>query len=95
MKESGSWVRPQYNSYEGNLLKHEQLHFDITEWTRREFQDSLNSLVFPQEEIASNIFNYFDKVRSKRQAEYDSVSNHGIDFLGQIHWNKKVSLKLN
>lgn len=95
MEKSNSWVRLEYNDYEGNLLKHEQLHFDITEWTRREFQDSLYNLEIIDDEIVYDIYNYFHKVELQRHAEYDSISNHGIDFIGQIKWNKRVSFELN
>ena len=95
MKELHSWVRPENSSYEGNLLNHEQLHFDITEWTRREFQDSIYSLKTINLELVNDIYDYFYKLNNKRQYEYDSISKHGIDFIGQIQWEKKVKLKLN
>jgi hypothetical protein len=94
MDESNSWVRPGYEHYEGNLLFHEQLHFDITEWTRREFHDSIYSLNSLDEEKTFDIYKHFRYLLSKRQTEYDSISKHGIDFIGQIKWNKKVRLKL-
>lgn len=94
MEETESWVRPEYNDYEGNLLNHEQLHFDITEWTRREFHDSLSNCGKLNYAKASAIYDYFKILKSKRQAEYDSISKHGIDFNGQIKWNKKVKQRL-
>lgn len=95
MEESGSWVRPEFNDTEGNLLKHEQLHFDITEWTRREFRDSLYNSGKVNYAKAKDIYDNFQIVESKRHTEYDSISKHGIDFNGQIKWNKKVRLILN
>lgn len=95
MEKTSSWVRPEYSDYEGNLLRHEQLHLDITEWTRREFQDSLYTLVAANDQMVYYVYGYFREVESKRQFEYDSISKHGIDFIGQIQWNKKVRLKLN
>ncbi|MFT5337823.1 MAG: hypothetical protein ACI9YL_001835 [Luteibaculaceae bacterium] len=95
MEESGSWVRPKYNDYEGNLLKHEQLHFDITEWTRREFHDSLNNCRKVDKAIAIEIFKHYQNIESQRQTDYDSISKHGLDFNGQIKWSKKVKRKLN
>lgn len=95
MEKYGSWVRPACKDYEGNLLKHEQLHFDITEWTRREFHDSLNNCEKVNCSKANDINDYFEKVLSTRQEEYDSISKHGIDFNGQIKWNKKVKQSLN
>jgi|SRR5690606_3518133 len=94
MEKKGSWVRPKYNNYEGNLLKHEQLHFDITEWTRREFHDSLSNCIKLDYTKAKAIFYYFNKLETTRQLEYDSVSKHGVDFNGQIKWNKKVKQSL-
>lgn len=95
MEKSNSWVRPDSKDEHGNLLDHEQLHFDITEWTRREFQDLVNSMFYPSLIETSSIYEHFKKLRAERQSQYDKESNHGTDFIGQINWNKKVSSQLN
>lgn len=95
MEKSNSWVRPDSKDEHGNLLDHEQLHFDITEWTRREFQDSVNSMFYPTLSETSSIYEHYKKLRVERQSQYDKESNHGIDFIGQIKWNKAVNSQLN
>lgn len=94
MQETLSWVRPGLNFSLGSLLKHEQLHFDIAEWTRREFQDSLNNCKSLTKSKAKDIYRHYISLASERQIEYDSISDHSRDFVGQIIWNKKVASEL-
>jgi len=94
MKDSLSGVRPEYRIEESNLLKHERLHFDITEWTRRDFQDSLNKVKPISDSIAFSIYKHFKNIRITRGLEYDSVSVHGTDPVGQAKWDKLVKERL-
>lgn len=77
------------------VLAHEQLHFDITEWHRREMQDSIDSKLLRTNEEIENIIGHFHFLKRERQKEYDSTSNHSLDSLGQEKWNLLVKKKLD
>jgi hypothetical protein len=95
MSKSNSWASAIYAKYNSNnLLNHEQIHFDISEWTRREFQDSIGTLDKISEHTVQDIYAYFLELNNKRQDEYDSASNHGSDVTNQIKWNEKIHQKL-
>jgi hypothetical protein len=95
MEKKLSWVHPDYKMPEGNLIKHERLHFDITEWTRRECMDSISNIKRMNENKIKEVCAYFYELKIIRQKEYDSISKHGTDFVGQIRWNKKVKAALS
>ena len=80
------------------LLKHEQIHFDITEYHARKFR----------EEFSKHNFTSFESVKSEltdmnnrhfmnfseMQNQYDLETNHSIIDEEQTRWNKKVALLL-
>ncbi|NLE63028.1 MAG: hypothetical protein GX612_04230 [Bacteroidales bacterium] len=95
MGKKESWVHPDFDVPEGNLIKHERIHFDITEWTRRECMDSISNLKCINKDKATEVFACFYELKNRRDKEYDSISKHGTDFVGQIRWNKKVKTALS
>ncbi len=96
MRKSNSWasaLSAKYNS--NNLLNHEKIHFDITEWTRREFKDSLDNADRLSKITMENIHEYFIELNNNRQDDYDNESEHGKNLEGQEKWNQKLNEFLN
>lgn len=94
MKDSLSGVRPENRIDQSNLLKHERLHFDIAEWTRRDFQDSLDKVTPISDSLAFSIYKHFKYIWAQRSKEYDSITVHGTNSLEQEKWDRLVKEKL-
>ena len=76
------------------LLKHEQLHFDITEWYARKMRKEISELRVPLNKIGkecTKIFTRLNRDLSNQQKAYDRETNHSINKLEQEKWNKKVA----
>lgn len=89
-----SWVYEE----DDNLLKHEQLHFDIAELYARKLRSEFEKL--KQEKIAN--FNAYSTAYNKLWAEckalqmkYDSETNHGILREENQKWENDILNKLN
>jgi hypothetical protein len=93
--KSKSWTK---NKESANLLKHEQLHFDITEYHTRLFRKAILRYKFSSHEQVGNevvsLFNKYHKKSRTMQSLYDKESDHSRDAKGQDKWNKKVALLL-
>ncbi len=90
--KSKSWVIDNNQSME--LLKHEQIHFDITEYHARLFRQELLNYTFSSfetigEEI-STLFNLRFKKSNEMQILYDTETNHSRNNEEQTKWNKKM-----
>ncbi|MFT5819966.1 MAG: hypothetical protein ACI8ZM_001191 [Crocinitomix sp.] len=87
-----SWV---IGSPSDNLLQHEQLHFDITEYHARLFRKTMASYRFksydtvPAEVTA--LFNERFKIYQAMQEKYDKATNHSKNYKAQVEWNLKVA----
>jgi hypothetical protein len=81
------------------LLKHEQLHFDISELMVRKFRKSLCSYNLEGlEKFNSDIqqeYNYVLQKIKKLNALYDKETNHGIIKKKQEEWEKKIQKELD
>ena len=89
-----SWVYEE----DDNLLKHEQLHFDIAELYARKLRIEFGKL--KQEKIAN--FNTYSAAYNKLwteckalQMKYDSETNHGILIEQNQKWENDIIHKLN
>ena len=94
----GSWVRK--DSRNDHLLKHEQLHFDITELYARKLKKQLaevnvNALGKQPREILNRYYKIIDKERTLMQQKYDKETNHSIDKNAQARWQEFVERELN
>jgi hypothetical protein len=92
---SKSWVKKIRTK---ELLKHEMLHFDITEYHTRLFRKAvLNYRFSSYKKVGDEVSALFHKYHSKAkimQAKYDKASAHSKNKKGQVKWNKKVALLL-
>jgi hypothetical protein len=70
------------------LLKHEQLHFDITEFFARQLLIALNAHTYSSN-YKAEIKQVNDEIVAKRQAMqelYDNQTNHSINKIMQARW---------
>lgn len=93
-----SWVVPaSRNDY---LLKHEQLHFDITELHARKLRRELaNISVEKLGKNAKEVLNaYYEKMEKQRdfmQKKYDRETNHSINQEAEAKWQKFIRTEMN
>jgi hypothetical protein len=90
-----SWKK---NSNENSaiLLKHEQLHWDITELHARKLRAAYSRYVpqkDPKKEVAF-IFKKFEDDRVKTQHAYDQETRHGAVKQAQATWENKIREEL-
>jgi hypothetical protein len=78
------------------LLKHEQFHFNIAELYARKIRkrfseiDSKNAPLLTYNLIVNSL-----KVEyNSYQINYDRNTNHGVKFIDQKNWEKKITLEL-
>jgi hypothetical protein len=79
------------------LLLHEQIHFDITEMSRRLFFQKLLSTDFKGQnpmQIISEIYQEFVKFRLNLDDEYDKKTDHSRNIAAQDSWAKDIQNKL-
>ncbi|MFD2512638.1 DUF922 domain-containing protein [Pontibacter locisalis] len=90
-----SWSR---NKKSEKLLKHEQLHFDLTEVHARQLRKKLNSLGASctnlQENLNVAVKNAF-KEWKEEQALFDKDSSHGLNRNEEEVWAAHISKRLS
>jgi len=91
-----SWKKKGVDDY---VLKHEQGHFDITEFFSRTLRKTLSETKFKKyatigDEVAK-IFNENFEACDKMQDEYDKETDHSKVKDEQLRWDKKISEMLD
>jgi predicted secreted Zn-dependent protease len=89
-----SWGRIR-NEY---ILNHEQGHFDIAEAHARLLHKNLNEYVFNSKTVSDDINRIYAETMKEHvsmQKQYDLLSNHSLDTVQQILWDKKIDSMLN
>src|SRR5699024_4005911 len=92
---SRSWVKPGKQT--ATLLKHEQLHFDISELYARKLRKEINAVHFESEDSQNEVQKLFREYTGKREQEqkrYDRETRHGKDLTQQKKWQKKIEDRL-
>ncbi|GAA4355087.1 hypothetical protein GCM10023185_17620 [Hymenobacter saemangeumensis] len=94
-----SWFRDPKNSTEA-LLRHEQLHFDITEVYARKLRQKLT--VFKVKADCNKLQPAFDNLTravysewEREESRYDQETNHGLNTAKQGYWERQVQIKLD
>tara|TARA_B110000977_G_scaffold30003_1_gene39218 strand:+ start:12654 stop:13352 length:699 start_codon:yes stop_codon:yes gene_type:complete len=83
------------------LLKHEQLHFDISELGARKIRKEYNSYLskdgsfYITNKFINSAFNKCISEIDVLDSLYDEETNHGSNYKEQAKWNKKVAKMLN
>lgn len=93
-----SWVRNPQKTSEA-LLRHEQLHFDITEVYTRIMRQRLQ--LFAAKANCEKLQPAFNNVTKlvyadwdREQNHYDQETNHGLNAVRQAAWEKQTAAKL-
>lgn len=95
---NNSWFRsPKTATPE--LLRHEQIHFDITEVYARIMRQKL--LIFQARADCNKLQPAFSNLTKgvyadweREQNRYDAETNHGLNAARQAYWDKQTQLKL-
>ena len=88
-----SWVRVK-NEY---ILNHEQGHFDIAEAHARLLFKNLSEYAFNSRtanEDVNRIYSETMKEHVNMQKQYDLLSNHSLDTVEQVKWDRKIDSML-
>jgi hypothetical protein len=89
-----SWIKKQ----DADLLAHEQLHFDITEYFRRLFLIKLAKTPIDINNVKPVIQALYAEVRNELrtwQGTYDEQSDHSVNKEQQQKWAALITEKLN
>lgn len=90
-----SWVKKGKES--DYLLRHEQLHFDISELSARKFRKYLAEQNFNPEKISKKVDRKGAQIKKQNlrmQDQYDRQTKHGTRPKQQLKWEKKIHRKL-
>ena len=92
-----SWV--DQGSQNAHLLKHEQTHFDITEWHARKLRKELseidsNELNQDTRKILNDLYKTIEIERSGMQKAYDRETKHSLNKEAEVKWQKMVKEEL-
>jgi len=90
-----SWVKRRYLG-DVELLKHEQLHFDITELFTRKFRKELSTMNF-SEKVKSEIKVVYQRITNEKvsvQKQYDLETDHSKNEQAQKAWQLKIDSEL-
>ena len=91
---SQSWyLKGKDNDY---ILKHEQLHFDITELYARKFREKLSRLPVSRtvKEQMNAIHKKINESLNQEQRRYDLETEHSINKEVQKHWEDFIAEEL-
>lgn len=89
-----SWTKSKESAY---LLKHEQLHFDITELFVRKLRAQLAKFGNDCEALSKHIEEYYQRNYKEfvaYQDLYDRESEHSLNKEKQAYWEQKVAREL-
>lgn len=96
-----SYFYPQnswYNKEHGTLtvLKHEQLHFDITELHARKMRKILQNTTFTTKvkKQIKRVYNNIIKELQQMQAQYDAETDHSRNAEAQQKWEAKIAIMM-
>ncbi len=88
-----SWARGRLSK---DLLRHEQIHFDITEYHARLMRKYFEDLKYPcyrEDDISKAVDRIFDAME-KAQHRYDDETYHGLYKNRQAEWESYVAEQL-
>lgn len=90
-----SWVKSVHLTNRGSdaILKHEQIHFDLSEVQARRARQHLRALPSPcslSEQEFDRIFKEFGQRDGDIQQQYDRETVHGTDARRQNEWQSRV-----
>ncbi|GEO12190.1 DUF922 domain-containing protein [Segetibacter aerophilus] len=90
-----SWSRRHKQS--DDLLKHEQLHFDIAELFAQKLKREFDSYTYTASTYNTQIIDLFNQKKLEYQAmqrQYDEETNHSLNKAKQKQWDDFIYLEL-
>lgn len=93
---SESWVRNPAKA-SAALLRHEQLHFDLTELHTRLLRQKLSVTKFNCEKLQpafGNLTKLAFLTWQREEARYDQETNHGLNAVRQQAWDQQIQQRL-
>ncbi len=95
-----SWWNPEYKNDDnrGEILKHEQLHFDICELYGRKLYKEIITLKKAgklNEYNLNKVHGKIEKEYTRFQDRYDDETGHSINKKEQAKWNNRIQNELN
>ncbi|MCB2377428.1 DUF922 domain-containing Zn-dependent protease [Hymenobacter sp. BT635] len=91
-----SWVRDKGKA-SPELLRHEQLHFDITELHARMLRQKISLIKLDCEHLNpafKNLTTASFAAWKREEFNYDRESNHGLNTVKQTYWEAQVKQRL-
>ena len=98
-----SWVNPQlfaqpdHDAAAAQALRHERLHFDITEVQARLLRQFFSTLSRPcvrSEDELARLGNRFLAQEDETQRRYDADTRHGLNAVAQAGWEREIGASL-
>lgn len=89
-----SWAKPGERNRTASILKHEQLHFDITELHARKLRADLEQLRTGDRSLKQEVqhaFNVRNEEAANLQRKYDRETDHGLRTEIQKAWERAIS----
>jgi len=86
-----SWSK---NKASARLLRHEQLHFDITEYFKRLYYKRIAEATYSPATLSGLMKSIYQNILSESQAmqdEYDRQTTHSLNAEQQAAWEQKVA----
>jgi hypothetical protein len=90
-----SWCKKEYQT--ADLLKHEQLHFDIAGLYAKRLKAAFEGFQY-SEDFKNEIQQIFDQKKTEyhlMQQQYDEETNHSLKKERQKDWEVSISVQLN
>lgn len=89
-----SWVKT--GSESPHLLKHEQLHFDISELHARQFRKSLSQFETSKNIKAdlNRLYRQHEQERLQMQRRFDQETKHSMNKEAQVNWETYIQKQL-
>ncbi len=89
-----SWCKKEM--VDDHILKHEQLHFDITELHARKFRKRITTLkpTLDLNEKLNDLHQEINKELAAFQDTYDTQTDNSINKEAQLNWQKEVAKQL-
>jgi predicted secreted Zn-dependent protease len=81
----------------GNILKHEQGHFDITEVFCRKLKKELSKIIPLRSSVQLDVNALFQQINlanDRMQEKYDEETDYGRDPKAQRRWSKFIHAEL-
>lgn len=88
--KAGSWWYLKSNVNPNIVLRHEQLHFDITHYMAIQLNKKLREPQYHRQDRANDAYEVFNYRLDSLQKLYDEETDHARRFAIQVAWEAKI-----